>query len=157
MHLAVARPVARDESWYVISDEPTDVKTLEEYGLRFDIEANVLDDQSNGFQWESSLIRSPKALERWCFVLAMSTLSLVSQGTAVVQQGKRRFVEPHWFRGDSYLKIGWKWVIYALTRGYELLSTVYWRSECDPEPAMASEKQGRQRQNRFVFESQEAA
>jgi hypothetical protein len=157
VHLAVARPLASDEYWYVISDEPTEVKTLEEYGLRFDIEENFLDDKSNGFQLESSLIRSPKALERLCFVLAISTLYLVSQGTAVVQQGKRRFVDSHWFRGDSYLKIGWKWVIYALTRGYELLSTVYLSSECDPEPAMASEKQGRQRQDRFVFEYQEAA
>ena len=157
VHLAVARPLASDEYWYVISDEPTEVKTLEEYGLRFDIEENFLDDKSNGFQLESSLIRSPKALERLCFVLAISTLYLVSQGTAVVQQGKRRFVDSHWFRGDSYLKIGWKWVIYALTRGYELLSTVYLSSECDPEPAMASKKQGRQRQDRFVFEYQEAA
>ena len=157
VHLAVARPLASAEYWYVISDEPTDVKTLEEYGLRFDIEENFLDDKSNGFQLESSLIRSPKALERLCFVLAMSTLYLVSQGTAVVQQGARRLVDPHWFRGDSYLKIGWKWVIYALTRGYELLSTVYLSSACDPEPAMASEKQGRRRQDRFVFEYQEAA
>src|SRR5882672_7001797 len=157
VHLAVARPLGSDEYWYVISDEAAELKTLEEYGLRFDIEENFLDDKSNGFQLESSLMRSPKALERLCFVLAMSTLYLVSQGTAVVKQGKRRLVDPHWFRGDSYLKIGWKWVIYALTRGYELLSTVYLSSECDPEPAMASEKQGRQRQDRFVFKYQEAA
>ena len=63
-----------DEYWYVISDEPTAVQTLEEYGLRFDIEENFLDDKSNGFQLESSLIRSAKALERLCFVLAMTTL-----------------------------------------------------------------------------------
>lgn len=88
----------------MISDEPTEVKTLEAYGLRFDIEENFLDDKSKGFQLESSLIRSPKALERLCFVLAMSTLYLVSQGTAVVQQGKRRFVDPHWFRSDSYCR-----------------------------------------------------
>ena len=157
VHLAVARPLASDEYWYVISDEPMDVKTLEEYGCGLIFQENFLDDKSNGFQLELSSIRSPKALERLCFVLAMSTLYLVSQGTAVVQQGKRRFVDPHWFRGDSYLKIGWKWVIYALTRGYELLSTVYLSSGCDPEPAMASEKQGRQRQDRFVFEYQEAA
>src|SRR5262245_11506136 len=157
VHRAVARPLASDEYWYVISDEPTEVKTLEEYGLRFDIEENFLDDKSNGFQLESSLIRSPKALERLCCVLAMSTLYLVSQGTAVVQQGQRRFVDPHWFRGNSYLKIGWKWIIYALTRGDKLLATVYLSSEGDPEPAMASEKQGRQRQDRFVFEYQEAA
>jgi len=157
VHLAMARPVSSAEYWYVISDEPTDVKTLEEDGLRFDIEENFLDDKSNGFQLESSLIRSAKALERLCFVLAMSTLYLVSQGTAVVQQGKRRLVDPHWFRGDSYLKIGWKWVIYALSRGYELLSTVYLSSERDPEPAMASRKQEQKRQCRFAFEYQEAA
>ncbi len=157
VHLAVARPVASDEYWYVISDDPAGVETLEAYGLRFDIEENFLDDKSNGFQLESSLIRSPEALERLCFVLAMTTLYLVSLGTSVVQQGKRRFVDPHWFRGMSYLKIGWKWVSYALSRGYALICRVYLSSECDPEPAIASRKQAQQRQDRFVFECQEAA
>jgi hypothetical protein len=124
VHLAVARPVGSDESWYVISDEPTDVKTVEEDGLRCAIEENFVDDKSNGFQLESSRMRSSRALERWCCVRAMSTVSLVSQGTAVVHHGKRRFVDPHWFRGESSVKIGWKWVIYALSRGYALLSTV---------------------------------
>jgi len=157
VYLAVARPLASDEYWYVISDEPPDVQSLEEYGLRFDIEENFLDDKSNGFQLESSLIRSSEALERLCFVLAMTTLYLVSVGTAVVQQGKRRLVDPHWFRGLSYLKIGWKWVSYALSRGYALISSVYLSSAGDPEPAMASKKQDRLRQYRFAFEQQEAA
>src|SRR5712671_897019 len=110
VHLAAARPLGSNEYWYVISDEPTDVETLQAYGLRFDREENFLDDKSNGFQLESSLIRSAQALERLCCVLAMTTLSLVSVGTSVVQQGKRRLVDPHWFRGSSYLKIGWKWI-----------------------------------------------
>jgi len=76
----------------------------------------------------------------------------------VVQQGKRRLVDPHWFRGASYLKIGWHWVQYALTQCYELITTVYLRSEPDPEPAMASKKQdAKRRQARFVFAYQEAA
>lgn len=157
VHLAVARPLASDEYWYVISDEPTDVQSLQEYGLRFDIEENFLDDKSNGFQLESSLIRSSEALERLCFVLAMTTLYLVSVGTDVVQQGKRRWVDPHWFRGLSYLKIGWKWVSYALSRGYVLISSVYLSSACDPEPAMASKKREQRRQYRFAFGQQEAA
>ena len=157
VHLAVARPVGSNDYWYVISDEPTEVKTLQEYGLRFDIEENFLDDKSNGFQLESSLLRSAKALERLCLVLAMTTLYLVSQGTAVVQRGKRRLVDPHWSRGTSYLKIGWKWVSYALSRGYELISSVYLSSECDPEPAIASKKQEQRRQSRFAFEYQHAA
>jgi hypothetical protein len=157
LHLAVARPVGSDEYWQVISDEPTTVETLEEYGLRFDIEENFLDDKSNGFQLESSLIRSAEALERLCLVLAMTTLYLVSLGTAVVQQGKRRVIDPHWFRGISYLKIGWQWVSYALSRGYALISSVYLSSACDPEPAMASKKQAQLRQHRFVFAQQDAA
>jgi hypothetical protein len=158
VHLAVARPLGSDEYWYVVSDESAELKTLEEYGLRFDIEENFLDDKSNGFQLEASLIRSAKALERLCFVLAMTTLYLVSVGTSVVQKGHRRLVDPHWFRGSSYLKIGWNWVNYALNRGYELITAVYLSGEPDPEPAMASKKQDeKRRQARFVFEYQEAA
>jgi len=47
-------------------------------------------------------MRSSEALERLCFVLAMTTLYLVSVGTEVVQQGKRRLVDPHGLRGLSY-------------------------------------------------------
>jgi Transposase DDE domain len=158
VHLAVSRPLGSDEYWYVISDEAADVKTLEEYGLRFDIEENFLDDKSNGFQLEDAMIRSAKALERLCLVLAITTLYLVSLGTSVVQRGKRRVVDPHWFRGASYFKIGWHWITYALTRGYELYTTVYLSSEADPEPAMASKKQdATRRQSRFVFEYEDAA
>jgi hypothetical protein len=74
--LALGRPQGSQEDWFVVSDEPTDEKTFEEYGLRFDIAENCLDDQSNGFQLESSLIRSAHALERLCCVLAITTLSL---------------------------------------------------------------------------------
>ena len=74
VHLAVAQAWQGQDVWYVLSDEPTDGKTFEEYGLRFDIEENFLDDKSNGFQLESSLIRSAQALTRLCLVLAMTTL-----------------------------------------------------------------------------------
>jgi len=158
VHLAVARPLGSEEYWYVISDEAADLKTFEEYGLRFDIEENFLDDKSNGFQLESSLIRSAEALERLCLVLAVTTLYLVSLGTFVVKHGKRRLVDPHWFRGLSYLKIGWNWVTYALIRGYELLTTAYLSSDPESDPAIASKKQdAKRRQFRFVFQWQEAA
>lgn len=61
VHLALGRPQDSQEYWCVVSDEPTEAKTCEEYGVRFDIEENFLDDKSNGFQLESSLIRSAKA------------------------------------------------------------------------------------------------
>jgi hypothetical protein len=61
VHLALGRPLDRQEYWFVVSDEPTASKTFAEYGRRFDIAENFLDDKSNGFQLESSLIRSAKA------------------------------------------------------------------------------------------------
>jgi hypothetical protein len=141
VHLALARPRSGTECWFVISDEPTDLETFDEYGLRFDIEENFLDDKSNGFQLESSLLRSADVLSRLCFVLAITTLYLVSQGTEVVKQGRRRWVDPHWFRGSSYLKIGWDWVKAALTKGFVLITWVHLSSDPDPEPAMASRTQ----------------
>jgi hypothetical protein len=109
-----------------------------------------LDDQSNGFQLESSLIRSAKALERLCLVLALTTRYLVSQGTEVVTQGQRRWVDPHGFRGQSSLKIGWTWVERALSRGYELVTRVHLSAEADPEPAMASRCQAQKPPRLFI-------
>lgn len=149
VHLAMARCHESKEYWFVVSDEPTDVQTFEEYGLRFDIEENFLDDKSNGFQLEASLIRSAASLERLCLVLAITTLYLVAQGTEVVQQGKRRWVDPHWFRGQSYLKIGWKWVTLALSRRYKLVTRVHLVGGADPDPAMASKSQHQKHLRRF--------
>jgi hypothetical protein len=157
VHLALGRPQDSNEDWFVVSDEPTEAKTFEEYGLRFDIEENFLDDKSNGFQLESSLIRSAKALERLCCVLAITTLYLVAQGTAVVTEGKRRWVDAHWFRGQSYLKIGWSWVKLALSRGYELITRLHLPSGADPVPARASKIQHQKpAQLFFALEFQDA-
>ena len=150
VHLALGRPQDSKEYWFVVSDEPTESKTFEEYGLRFDIEENFLDDKSNGFQLESSLIRSAKAFERLCGVLAITTLSLVAQGAEVVTQDKRRWVDAHWFRGQSYLKIGWGWVKLALSRGYELITSLHLPAEADPSPAMASKTQPQKHLHRFL-------
>ena len=126
--------------------------------MRFAIEENFLDDKSNGFQLESSLIRSAPALTRLCLVLALTTLYLVTQGTEVVKQGKRRWVDPHWLRGQSYLKIGWNWVKLALSHGWDLITNVHLSSACDPEPARASTRQYQHAcQTCFAFEFQDAA
>lgn len=138
VHLAMAHLRENGERWYVLSDEPTSLDTFDEYGLRFDIEENFLDDKSNGFQLESSLIRSAQALTRLCLVLAVATLFLVCQGVEVVRSGKRRWVDPHWFRGQSYLRIGWNWLKHATTKGWPLLDTLRLDPTPDPEPAIAS-------------------
>ena len=139
--LALARHTSNGEHWYVVSDEPTSVHTFVEYGWRFDIEENFLDDKSNGFQLESSLLRNADAVTRLCLVLAVTTLYLVAQGTQVVAAHKRRWVDPHWWRGNSYLRIGWQWVKTALARGWALFATLHLSGATDPEPARASVSQ----------------
>jgi hypothetical protein len=120
--LALGRHPRTGEYGYIVSDAPTSVPTVEEYGRRFAIEENFWDDKSNGLQLERSLVREADALPRLCFVLAGATLSLVAQGTQVVAQQKRRWGEPHWRRGNSYLRIGWQWVKTALARSWVLIS-----------------------------------
>jgi hypothetical protein len=139
--LALARHSSTGEYWYIVSDEPTSVQTFVEYGRRFDIEENFLDDKSQGFQLESSLVRDADALTRLCLVLAVATLYLVAQGTQVVAAQKRRWVDPHWFRGTSSLRIGWQWVKTALTRGWELFASLHLSGAPDPEPCRASASQ----------------
>jgi hypothetical protein len=136
--LALARHSRNGEYWYLVSDEPTSGYTFKEYGRRFDIEENFLDDKSNGFQLESSLVRDADALTRLCFVVAVATLYLVAQGTQVVAQQKRRWIDPHWLRGNSYLRLGWQWVKAALARGWELFATLRLSGTPDPEPSRAS-------------------
>lgn len=158
VHLAIGRTQISKERWVVISDEPTCLETFQEFGLRFDIEENFLDDKSNGFQLESSLIRSAKALQKLCFILAVATLYLISLGTQVVDEKKRRRVDPHWFRGKSYLKIGWAWVKRSLSTAHRLNSRLALSPKPDPEPAMASKKQHQKRtQPLFLFEFLNAA
>ena len=62
-------------------------------------------------------------------------------GTAVVDDDKRRLVDPHWFRGNSYFKIGWNWLRRALALGWDLLSSLRLSPAPDPQPAISSRSQ----------------
>lgn len=151
VHLAIAWESTSGEHWYILSTEPTTLQTFREYGLRFTIEENFLDDKSNGFNLESSMLRSAPALSRLCLVLAMTTLFLTATGVEVVKTGQRRLVDPHWFRGSSYLKIGWSWVKKALIHGWNLPHTIFFTSNVDPDPVKASKPQHEQRTYTIQF------
>ncbi len=144
VHLVVGWQRGAKEPWVILSDEETSPQTLYEYGLRFNIEEGFLDQKSNGFQWESSKLRDRLALQRLCFVMAVTTLVLICQGTHVVAEGKRRLVDPHWFRGHSYARIGWDWIRHALARGKALISRLTLITATDPERARASKRRSDQ-------------
>lgn len=143
VHLALGHVRTRNgyEQWAILSDAPTSLKTFDEFGLRFDIEENFLDDKSAGFQLESSEIRDADALSRLALILATATLYLVSTGTAVVQLGYRCCVDTHWQRGLSYLQIGWRWIFYALAQGKHLFHFLCLDPQPDPQPVFASKRQ----------------
>ncbi|NEO60528.1 MAG: hypothetical protein F6J98_08840 [Moorea sp. SIO4G2] len=142
------------------------------YGLRNDYEENFLDDQSSGWNLQKSEIRDASALSRLWFILAVATLCLdakrewgkppvplldryvSAQGVAVVESGQRRWVDTHWFRGNSYFRIGWDWVKAAKVNGWTLIKQVQFSSNQDPSPAMASRKQYEQRLYRLEFQIQ---
>ena len=139
--LAVARPPGEEDPGLIVSNELAGLQTFKEYGLRFDIEENFLDDKSNGFQLEDSKLQSAAALTRLFFGIATATLYRGVQGSEVVAQGQRRAVDPPWFRGSSYLKIGWQWAKQAWYKGWQLITRWCLTGGEDPDPAMASRRQ----------------
>ena len=154
VHVIVARNNVNGELWAIVSNEITTLQTFAEYGLRFDIEENFLDDQSAGWNVQRSMIRDVCALSRLWFILAVATLYVSAQGVEVVRVGKRRWVDTHWFRGNSYFRIGWDWVKAALLNGWKLIDSVVFTKNQDPEPAMASRKQHEQRLYQLEFQVQ---
>ena len=97
------------------------------------------------------MIRDVCALSRLWFILAVATLYVSAQGVEVVDSGKRRWVDTHWFRGNSYFRIGLDWVRSALLDGWRLIRSVTFSSNKDPEPAMASRTQHHKRLYRLEF------
>ena len=154
VHLALARDPLSRQLWMIVSDEPTSLQTFREYGERFSIEEEFLDEKSNGFQLERSEIRSAPALSRLCLVMAVATLLLTVQGQQVVAAGKRRWVDAHWQRGNSYLRIGWNWFKGVLHQGWRLFATISLQGGSDPDPAIASKKQSQKHLEReFTIKS----
>jgi hypothetical protein len=135
VHVALGTPEDHPtEPWYIVSDEPTSVETFDEYGGRFDIEENFLDDKSNGFNVEASRLDDPTSLERLFLVLAVATLYFTSIGVGVVRAKMRRWVDTHWERGASYLKIGWRWVRQQVRRQWPRFAGFQLDLGPDPEP-----------------------
>jgi len=140
VNIALANPEDDEDPWYIISDAPTGLSTLDEYALRFDIEEGFLDDKSGGFQVESSKLDDAQAIARLFLVLAVATLHFTSVGVEVVNQKKRRWVDTHWDRGMSYLKIGWNWLRQQFRKKWPVFSPFRLDPKPDPEPAIASRR-----------------
>ena len=141
VHLALACLLDQpDDPWFVASSEPTDARTLDEYGLRFDIEESFRDEKTGGYQLHSSQLATPEALERLILILAMTTLHLTSLGVGVVHAGKRRWVDPHWERRVSYVKLGWRWQRQQEQHRWQAFAPFWLDPAPDPFPVLASRR-----------------
>jgi len=63
------------------------------------------------------------------------------QGQQVVASGNRRWVDCHWQRGNSYLRIGWSWFKGMFHHDWQLFLTLDLQGQLDPDPALASNEQ----------------
>lgn len=84
-------------------------------------------------------------------VVTASTYVTV-QGVEVVDSGRRRWVDIHWFRGNSYFRIGLEWIKTAVQDGWSLISNIRFRANRDVEPTMASRQQHEKRLYRLKFQ-----
>jgi hypothetical protein len=97
---------------------------------------------SGAFNLEDSGLRDAESLERLLLVLGVTMLLLISEGTHVVSSGSRRAVDPHWTRGLSYLKIGWRWLQKAVGVGAAIFERIALVGGDDPEPLGARKRLG---------------
>lgn len=143
LYLAMAHVITKQgvEKWAIISDQKVTRRTFDEYGLRFCIEENFLDDKSAGFNLEDSELKCTEAISRLCLIIATATIYLVSTGKAIDDLGHRKQVDTHWFRGLSYLQIGWRWCKQAVFKNKWLLDFIWIEPDPNYEPSIASWKQ----------------
>jgi hypothetical protein len=88
---------------------------------------------------------------RLWFILAAATLYVTAQGVEVVKSGKRRWIDPHCYRGNNYFHIGWDWAKTALETAWRLVRRVRFTGNRDLHPAMASRQQHQKRTYQLEF------
>jgi hypothetical protein len=142
VHLALACLLDQpDDPWFVASDEPTDARTDATSTVCASILKAVSVTKNRAAISSTSVnSRRPKRLSRLILILAMTTLHLTSLGVGVVGAEKRRFVDPHWERRMSYLKLGWRWRRQQDQRRWQAFPPFWLDPAPDPFPVLASHR-----------------
>ncbi len=99
-----------------------------------------LDEKSGGFQLQVGELATPETLERLLLIVAIATLHLTSIGAGVAQAGKHHWIDTHWDRGLSYLKLGWRWRRQQYQRGWQAFAPFWLDPLPDPLPVLASRR-----------------
>lgn len=94
------------EAWFLISDLPAGAKRVAEYRWRMRVEATFQDLKSRGWQWESTLVRDLKRLDRMLLVLFLAFWWLMHLAAACIHNGKRSRYDRHDRRDKGHLRLG---------------------------------------------------
>ncbi len=140
VHLALACLLNQpDDPWFVVSDEPTDARALDEYGLRFDIEPSKRSEKSGGYQLHTSQLATPEAAfapdpgcrdchssldQYWHRCCPGGQTSLGRHPL-----GPRRQLRGH---------LGWRGPRQQYQRGWQAFAPFWLDPAPDPSPALAS-------------------
>lgn len=89
---------------------------------------------------ESSKLDDPNKLSRLFLIVAAASRNKTTVGVGVVNLKKRRWVDSHWDRGMSYLKIGWKWLRQQFNKGWPKINWFWLDPAADPAAIPASRK-----------------
>lgn len=109
-----------DEPWYLATDRAATWRTIRMYKVRMWIEEMYGDMKGHGFDLESTYMRNPDRLSRLVLGVCLVYIWLISVGSWVVKNGRRRWVDRKNRRDKSYFRIGWDWLERCLAQGQSL-------------------------------------
>jgi hypothetical protein len=95
-----------EEAWFLISDEPAGKKRISEYRLRMRVESTFQDMKSRGWQWESTLVRDLKRLDRMLLILFLCFWWLLHLAASCIHHGRRERYDRHDRRDKGHLRLG---------------------------------------------------
>src|SRR6266496_3832733 len=125
-------------AFIVVSDEPTDATTLDEYGLRFDIEEAFLDEKSGGYQIHISELATPEAAFASSAHSGHRHRSLDEYRRKSRPGGEMALGGcPLGARSELPASIGWRWRWQASQRGWPRFSPFWLDPAPDPLPVLA--------------------
>jgi hypothetical protein len=133
--LAAVHARGAKEPWFIISDRACGIQTFSEYHERMQIEEGFLDLKSAAFNLEDTRLTQAHQFEQLLFVLGLASVVVLSEGTALVEAGQRRRIDPHWFRALSYVQLGIRAIRHALTHRTPFLERLRLSAAPDPEPS----------------------
>ncbi len=98
--------IGEKEPWLLATNLPSFREALQAYERRMWIEEMFGDLKDNGFDLESTHLRSVFKLHRLTFIVVLLFLELVASGSKIIKNGLRHLVDRHDRRDLSIFRIG---------------------------------------------------